>query len=303
MEPDESDSAVARLQRARREARDRLATGPDRRGLFLALGRVDVETPLDVGDYFVIERLEAPPSIFGSDLTKRMSPRYQLAMVLENPESMDDSLVSVMWTCLALLRIATDGLIVPCEIAGVSWDVIDGSPLSRAPGTSPVMTEVPRWWPIADTRIGADEAAWVGKSLVTTLKLRADRKFHFALESFDGSYEETDPRMAAAKVWGGIEGLFGISSELRFRLALYVAAVLCPPGPERLELNKKMRRLYDERSKVVHGADVEPAALTQHVLASQEILGGLLRDAIMLGRMRTIDEVEARLLQGAEGAS
>ena len=51
-----------------------------------------------------------------------------------------------------------------------------------------------------------------------------------------------------------LEALAGSGTELRFRLAFRVSSLLASDDHERLALFEAMKRYYDIRSKIVHGA-------------------------------------------------
>jgi hypothetical protein len=238
--------------------------------------------------------------VVGSELTRGLSPRHQLCLL--GPDiSVQEGWVTdgIFWTSGALLRLASDGFFVTCEIADRSWDIIDGL---EEPFHTYITTPVrrpPDWWPREQTMITPEAWTWVVRSIEPALEMRANNTFHFALEAFWGSFDEPDPRMAASKVWAGIESLFGIQSELRFRLALYAASVLEPPSEARLSLYRRLLTLYNERSKVVHGGAIAASVIAHHVVASQHILRRLLRDALHIKRIRPVREIEKLVLGAA----
>lgn len=62
------------------------------------------------------------------------------------------------------------------------------------------------------------------------------------------------PRAQLALLWAGIEGIFGVDSEIAFRVSLYTAKFLAPD--DRLMQQKifsEVKQLYSVRSKAVHG--------------------------------------------------
>ena len=102
--------------------------------------------------------------------------------------------------------------------------------------------------------------------------------------------------MAAAALWAGFEALFGISSELRFRLSLLAAAYLEERGPERLALYRRIKKLYDYRSKAVHGGATSDDLLTGHVIEVRRLLSRLMCRMTEAGIMPTTEEYEELLL-------
>lgn len=71
------------------------------------------------------------------------------------------------------------------------------------------------------------------------------------------------PRAQLALIWAGIEGLFGVDSEIIFRVSLYTAKFLAPE--DRIAQQKifsEVKQLYNVRSKAVHGADLKVIQVT-----------------------------------------
>jgi hypothetical protein len=103
--------------------------------------------------------------------------------------------------------------------------------------------------------------------------------------------------MMAAHVWAGIEALVEVQAELRFRLSAYIAAVLEPPGPRRRDLFKRIQKLYDFRSKVVHGASVEEAAIRSHTIEARKLLARVMRTCVERGSLLSNDDFEQALFE------
>jgi len=96
--------------------------------------------------------------------------------------------------------------------------------------------------------------------------------------------------MAIAQLWSGIEALFGISSEVVYRISLQVAALLEERGIARKEKFDKVRKLYVVRSKAVHGAELSLEELNKAMVESFDILNKLLLVNIEKGRPFTPDD-------------
>jgi hypothetical protein len=76
-------------------------------------------------------------------------------------------------------------------------------------------------------------------------------------------------------VWSGIEGILGFDHELRFRIALALAHILTNHEEDRISAMKQYAKLYDDRSKCVHGAK-KPKNLTDSLSESKRILRALI---------------------------
>jgi hypothetical protein len=83
-----------------------------------------------------------------------------------------------------------------------------------------------------------------------------------------------------AILWAGIEGLFGVESEIVFRLSLYIARYLFPNDePMRSQTFNKVKQLYKQRSAAVHGSRVKGDVSTD-VTDSALLLGQLVRKCV-----------------------
>ena len=90
------------------------------------------------------------------------------------------------------------------------------------------------------------------------------------------------PRIQLAILWSGIESLFNVSTEVSFRVTLYIARFLADRDDIKAnEIFKKVKKLYNMRSSAVHGnkmkedissfVDDSAALLNQLILSSAEI--------------------------------
>lgn len=146
------------------------------------------------------------------------------------------------------------------------------------------------------TAFTAADAAWVREHVETFNQLAAkSQPFRFALEAAVDWRIQRDQRAAVARLWSGIEALFGLKSELVFRLSLLVAAVLDERGDAREKRYKWTRKLYDQRSKAVHGSEMSADALRDAMNGSYTLLRALMLKVIERGAMFTDAEVD-RLL-------
>jgi hypothetical protein len=105
-----------------------------------------------------------------------------------------------------------------------------------------------------------------------------------------------DHRAAIARLWAGIESLFGISSELVYRISLLASTVVAPRGPERLGAFQRLRKLYGIRSKAVHGEPLTDDVLRLGLGESFELLRTLLLDAVERDKLRDEADYHSELL-------
>ena len=141
-----------------------------------------------------------------------------------------------------------------------------------------------------------EDVEWIGECYESFNKLAAeDTRFRLALESAVDWRYTPEPRAAVARLWTGIEALFGISSELVFRLSLLCACVLESRGRPRRERFAHVKRLYGLRSKLVHGEVLAGAKVEQSLCGSFDLLRDLLVTAIERGHVLTQEDFDSAL--------
>lgn len=99
------------------------------------------------------------------------------------------------------------------------------------------------------------------------------------------------PRVQLAILWAGIEALFGVTSELVFRISLYIANFLSADIQEANLLFSKTKKLYSARSSAVHGNKTKKIDENQAVSDSAELLKRLIRKCIETNRMPVPEEL------------
>ena len=90
-------------------------------------------------------------------------------------------------------------------------------------------------------------------------------------------------RATLLTLWSALEHLFAPSkSELRFRVSALIACYLTEPGEDRMQVQKKLTKLYDERSQAAHTAEqVEgQAASDTFAIMSQVLLKIISEDRV-----------------------
>jgi hypothetical protein len=100
--------------------------------------------------------------------------------------------------------------------------------------------------------------------------------FETAAEALASHFQHGDYRVMTALLWAGIEALFGISQELSHRLAAYIALALEPRGRACSDLYRRVKKLYNVRSKAVHGGAVGDNDLCEHIIEVRGLLSRLL---------------------------
>ena len=146
------------------------------------------------------------------------------------------------------------------------------------------------------TILTKEDADWIKDNYEKFNYLAAKSEgFRFALSAAVNWQYSPGPRMAIAQLWSGIEALFGISSEVVYRISLQVASLLEERGIARKEKFDKVRKLYVVRSKAVHGAELSLEELNKAMVESFDILNKLLLVNIEKGRPFTSDDFKTAI--------
>ncbi len=141
------------------------------------------------------------------------------------------------------------------------------------------------------------EAEWIRQNFDAFNVLAGhDERFRFALEAVVDWRYAKDPRAGMARLWAGIESLFGITTEIVHRISLLGATVLAQRGSERLAAYRKIKTLYGIRSKAVHGEPLPEEKLMTGLQDSFEMLRVLLLDAVERRAVRTEEDYLRELL-------
>jgi hypothetical protein len=141
-----------------------------------------------------------------------------------------------------------------------------------------------------------DDVRWIRSSYDTFEQLVTNSAaFRFALEaSVDWRFSK-EPRSAVARLWGGIEALFDVQHELAFRLAIYSACLLAERGEQRKRKYQWVKKLYDLRSKIVHGQELADEKIMHAMSDSFHLLRDLLLTTVDRGRLFTKEDFEDAL--------
>ena len=134
--------------------------------------------------------------------------------------------------------------------------------------------------------ITGEDAQWVYSRYDSFNALASESEpFRFALEAATDWRYATDIRSAVARLWAGIEAMFGLSSELVYRISLLAASLATPRGEERKKRFDEVKKLYGMRSKIVHGDKLSDEKLWQALAMSYQLLRELLLLSIERGHM------------------
>ncbi len=127
------------------------------------------------------------------------------------------------------------------------------------------------------------DAEWIKKNYSTFNKMASEsERFKFALEAAVDWRFAKEKRSAIARIWSGIESIFEINAELSFRIPLYASTIMADRGKERLKAFERVKKLYNIRSKAVHGAPIKDSELDIGIEGSFSLLRDLILKSVEL---------------------
>lgn len=134
--------------------------------------------------------------------------------------------------------------------------------------------------------VSAEDAGWIHEHFAVFNKLAAESEpFRFALEAAIDWRFAKDARSAVARLWSGIEAIFGTKSELVYRISLLSACLLAERGDTRKAKFEAVKRLYGLRSKAVHGEQLTDEKIGLALNDSYHLLADLLLLSIENGHV------------------
>jgi hypothetical protein len=149
----------------------------------------------------------------------------------------------------------------------------------------------------------ADDLSWVRNNLSMVIRLTEHDGFQTAVEALCTYMLAATDRMKVAQLWAGIEAIFDLEYELKYRLSILAARLLCTPGKECREVYGDMKDLYSERSKIIHGKplakkkEAHDEKVRAHIGRTRARLAELLTRVIELGKVPTEGDFEEMLFE------
>ena len=201
-----------------------------------------------------------------------------------------------LWWVVALLRLKACWTLSVPVFADRSFQEIPKAPAARL-FPFELVTRRKMQGAGALTELAMEDLAWVAQNWKRAASLfHRDRNFALAFQAFDNSTTISSPALGLLTLWSALEHLFAPSkSELRFRVSALIACYLTEPGDERMQVQKKLAKLYDERSQAAHTAEEVEAEAASETFA---IMSQVLLKIISQDRVPSRDFLE-KLLFGA----
>lgn len=107
-------------------------------------------------------------------------------------------------------------------------------------------------------KLTTEDVKWIEAHFGDAKILLNNERFETAVHCLASYRWHSMPRIKLAVLWAGIEGIFGASSEIRFRLSLYIARFLHESDSEKRKITFELvKKLYNSRSAAVHGAKMK----------------------------------------------
>ena len=293
---------VGHFEARKMRAAKRLAAIEGRHWYFAILGLACDANELTLAPLAKLQRVTEPPGeielaaalenklIFSAIGRYAHQIQYELAVNREHFGD-DQQAFNIAWWVISALRIRTLSEILIPAVADHSWSTI--AAVTNGSCHAQLLEDVPQARRLSDpVRVEQIDLEWVGSNLDSFANLLEQPKFRLAVESLSTHHFSTSERMMAATLWAGIEALFEIQSELRFRLAVVIASVLEPRGEARRTLYQLVKKLYDTRSKAVHGSPLTKVKIEEHILEVRKILSRLLCRFVETGSVPTEEQLE-----------
>ncbi len=140
-------------------------------------------------------------------------------------------------------------------------------------------------------KLTREDSVWLSKYYDNAQNLMENDAFITAIHSLANYRWNSMPRIQLAILWAGIESLFGIESELSYRVSLYISKFLSNDDNLRAkELYNEVRALYKARSSAVHGSKIKGEQI-QIVEQSASILNKLIIKCITTNSMPDIENL------------
>jgi hypothetical protein len=272
----------------------------------LVLEQPRVETTLTVAG--ITMRPLTPEEIgrFGADRLASFEggflgpPRQTGTTMLEIVESQDKRAWREPGTQLRRLLLALQLCGVP--VSGVGYASEREEPIANGTRGTPV--PIPRYGPQVDLDLPQlSRAADVAARIPVAVERDPRKPEEIALSRFGSAHGDRTATDALIDLVVSLEALLlprEPEAELRFRLALYGAYATGAAAGERLTVFKQLARVYDTRSKIVHGSRVDAAELQDVVAVAKRLTARILLRGIDQG-WPSQDELRAMALGGVDG--
>ena len=180
----------------------------------LQVGRIQkiIEPPGEVELASALERSDQ------FSLVGRYSRGLSYELFVKENEVYKERIFDIAWWIITSLRIKADvEFIVPVAM-NRSLSTVAAAPKKSV--EMRVIEDYPKYQINSkDSIISSDDILWTNNNYLNFAKLLSDTRFRTAIDSLTIHHLQHNKRMTIALLWSGIEAIFGVQSELRFRLS------------------------------------------------------------------------------------
>jgi hypothetical protein len=143
------------------------------------------------------------------------------------------------------------------------------------------------WPPVT---LKEEQCEWLKTHFSSARSLMDKDSYRDAVHAFSSYKWHSLPRAQLAMIWSGIEGLFGIDSEITFKLSLGIAKFLGESVEEQRQIFQDTKTLYRARSKAVHGGKIK-GDVQNSITESAVLLKRLILRTSERGRIPDIEQL------------
>jgi hypothetical protein len=307
---DDGPNSPNRWIERRTRARERLGHITGRKFYYPILGLKTEIDSYSFGKHIRLQKVIEPPGevelagalkdsvLFGA--IGRYSHHIEFELAVDRDGiGRDDICTHMAWCVVSAIRIKTLAELLVPAVCDRSWSTIaafrDGScdahliedvPMTRGLGI-PMTVKV-------------EDFAWIDENIDHLARLMDHEAYRTAAEALTTYHQHHSFRVMVALLWAGIESLFQINAELRFRLATLVALALEPRGSQCKELYLQVKKLYDVRSKAVHGVSLPDDKLIEHIREVRQLLSRLLCRITSNNQIPCAEDFDALIFEGID---
>jgi hypothetical protein len=213
------------------------------------------------------------------------SVRSQLRVTADNPKELAVRAWNAQWDCL-LLSTLFDKTVL--------WNIRSELPAENIDASSTLNIDNYHLAGVHasnEHQLTTTDKEWLERHFETARNLLTNPAVVTAPHSLATFRWHSVVRSQLAIIWSGIEALFGIDSEIAFRVSLYIARFLEPDDQaKRSQLFAKVKQLYNQRSKAVHGAKVK-GDIQSAVKESSDVIGRLIRRCAEINQLPDTDSL------------
>ena len=241
-----------------------------------------------------VEVVRAISEKYSYNEVSRYTKYIKCQLFLLNKGFSDDDYFTAAWWITTLIKIKLNVDFIVPVVSSHSYDAIaaikDNTCHIQIIEDFPIILKK-----IAYTNISNLDEKWIDNHFLTYTKLLEDQGFRLAVNAFTECMYQSNSRTSLTLLWAGIESLFELQNELSFRLSIYIASLIGKNGIEKIDLYRKIKKMYAIRSKCVHGSKVNESIVINQIVEVKSILSKILLAIIENGSMFSEEELNVKI--------